>query len=369
MRLVKTDRGTFLRALQIVSGIVERRHTLPILANVLLLKEGNKVSFLSTDTEVQITTNINTGSDAGTVGTTVSARKLLDILRALPDDSEVSLDISNKRMTIQSGKSHFSLQTLAPEEFPTLAKVEFYDATFTLTQKTMKYLFSMVHFSMAQQDVRYYLNGLLLVFNVKEITTVATDGHRMALCQIPSGDQDFLCQEVIVPRKTVIELQRLLSETDDPVRLSISDKQIKFSFSETELVSKLIEGKFPDYKRVVPNNYTKEFTIERETLLRSLQRAAIMANDKFKGVHWIVSLNRLKISSINAQQEEAVEELTINYQSEDIDIGFNVTYLIEVLNNLKCRRINIALCDSNSSALITTPENPYFKYVVMPMRI
>jgi len=368
MRIVKTDRGTFLRALQIVSGIVERRHTLPILANILLLKEGGKVSFLATDTEVQITTNVNIGSGDEVVGTTVSARKLLDILRAFPDTSEILLSISNKRMTIQSGKSHFALQTLAPEEFPILAKVEGHNITVLLTQRVIKYLFNMVHFSMAQQDIRYHLNGLLLVFDGKEITAVATDGHRMALCQVDCI-QEFAHQEIIIPRKTIVELQRLLGETDELVQLGITNKQIKFSFADTELVSKLIEGKFPDYTRVVPKSYAKSFTIDRGELLCSLQRVAIMTSDKFKGVRWVLSSNSLKISSINAQQEEAIEELTIDYQSDSIDIGFNVTYLLELLSNLKCRSVNIALGDANSSALITVPENSHFKYVIMPMRI
>jgi DNA polymerase-3 subunit beta len=367
MQLVKTHRDALLRPLQIVSGIVERRHTLPILANILIRKDGDEVTLLSTDIEVQISTHAAIGSGKETAATTVAARKLLDILRALPD-SEVSLSLSNKRMTVQCGKSRFALQTLAAEEFPTVAQAEHYGAQFTLPQKTLKHLLNMVHFSMAQQDIRYYLNGLLLVVEGQNVIAVATDGHRLAFSQIVT-DQQFARQEVIIPRKTILELQRLLEDNDDPVRLAIATNQVKFSFSEIELISKLVEGKFPDYTRVIPKAYKNNFTIGREQLLRSLQRAAIMTSDKFKGVRCLMAPGSLKISSTNADQEEAVEELEIDYGGDSIDIGFNVTYLLDVLNNLKCDSISISLGDANSSALVTVPDDPNFKYVVMPMRI
>jgi len=367
MQLVKTQRDTLLRPLQIVSGIVERRHTLPILANILIRKEGERVSFLSTDIEVQITTHAEIGSGGEVAATTVAARKLLDILRALPD-SEVSLTLANKRMTVQAGKSRFALQTLAAEEFPTVAQAEHFNAKVTLPQKTLKHLFNMVHFSMAQQDIRYYLNGLLLVVQGKHVIAVATDGHRLAFCQVET-EEEFPKQEVIIPRKTILELQRLLEDVDDPVQVEIANNQIKLTFADIELISKLVEGKFPDYTRVVPKGYKNNFTIGREQLLRSLQRAAIMTSDKFKGVRCVVAPGSLKISSTNADQEEAVEEVEIDYGGDAIDIGFNVTYLLDVLNNLKGDQVNVALGDANSSALITVPDNADFKYVVMPMRI
>jgi DNA polymerase-3 subunit beta len=368
MQLVKTHRDTLLRPLQVVSGIVERRHTLPILANILIRKDGERVSFLSTDIEVQITTHANVGSGSDIAATTVAARKLLDILRALPDGDDVALSLANKRMTVQSGKSRFALQTLAAEEFPTVAQAEQYSATVTLPQKTLKHLFNMVHFAMAQQDIRYYLNGLLLVVDGKNVIAVATDGHRLAFCQV-EVDQEFPRQEVIIPRKTIIELQRLLEESDEPVTLDIAGNQVRLTFADIELVSKLVEGKFPDYTRVVPKGYKNDFTIDRDRLLRSLQRAAIMTSDKFKGVRCVISPGSMKISSTNADQEEAVDELEIDYGGDSIDIGFNVSYLLDVLNNLKCDNVNIALGDANSSALITIPDNADFKYVVMPMRI
>ncbi len=367
MQLVKTHRDALLRPLQIVSGIVERRHTLPILANILIRKNGDDVSLLSSDIEVQISTHAAIGSGKEDAATTVAARKLLDILRALPD-SEVTLSLSNKRMTIQCGKSRFALQTLAAEEFPPMQLAAHFGAQFSLPQKTLKHLFNMVHFSMAQQDIRYYLNGLLLVVDGKNVIAVATDGHRLAFSQIVT-DQEFARQEVIIPRKTIMELQRLLEENDDPVNIAIATNQVKFNFSDIELISKLVEGKFPDYTRVIPKAYKNNFSIGREQLLRSLQRAAIMTSDKFKGVRCVIAPGSLKISSTNADQEEAVEELEIDYGGDSIDIGFNVTYLLEVRNNLETDQISVSLGEANSSALITLPDDANFKYVVMPMRI
>lgn len=368
MQLVKTSRDTILRPLQIVSGIVERRHTLPILANILIRKQGDDVSFLSTDTEIQITTHAAVGAGEEVAATTVAARKLLDILRALPESSDVTLTLANKRLTVQAGKSRFALQTLAAEDFPTVAQAEQYAAKVVLPQKVLRNLFSMVHFAMAQQDIRYYLNGLLLVVDSKSVTAVATDGHRLAFCQIPS-EQECSKQEVIIPRKTILELQRLLEDSEEPVEIEITGNQVKLGFAETELVSKLVEGKFPDYNRVLPKGYKNMFTIERDTLQRALQRAAIMTSDKFKGVRCVVAPGSMKISSTNADQEEAVEELEIDYGGDTVDIGFNVTYLLDVLNNIKSDQITIALGDANSSALISVPEIEGFKYVVMPMRI
>ncbi len=368
MQLVKTGRDNLLRPLQMVSGIVERRHTLPILANILIKKDGNAVSFLSTDTEVQIMTSADVGAGDETAATTVAARKLVDILRALPDSADVSLTLVDKRLTVQSGKSRFSLQTLPADDFPTVAEVSEYETRIALSQKTLKALLGMVHFAMAQQDIRYYLNGLLLIADGKALSAVATDGHRLAYSQIETGET-YERNDVIVPRKTVLELQRLLDDSDEPVRIDIGAGQVKFSFSGIELISKLVEGKFPDYTRVIPKGYKNRFPVSRDQLQRSLQRAAIMTSDKFKGIRCIVDAGSLKISSTNTEQEEAIEELEIDYTGDSIDIGFNVTYLLDVLGNQKSDEIVVELGDANSSALITLPDHPDFRYVVMPMRI
>jgi len=371
MQLVKTSRDNLLRPLQIVSGIVERRHTLPILANLLIRKSGANVSFLSTDIEIQITTHAECGVGNDSVATTVAARKLLDILRAMPD-GEVALSLNDKRMTVQSGKSRFALQTLAAEEFPTVAEAGEFNAGVTLPQKTFKHLLAMVHFAMAQQDIRYYLNGMLLVVDGKKLMAVATDGHRLAYCGVELENEATGAgsrQEVIIPRKTILELQRLLEDTDDPVQVQLAANQVKFTFANIELISKLVEGKFPDFQRVIPKGYKNAFAIDRVLLQQALQRTAILTTDKFKGVRCILDTHALKISSTNADQEEAQEELELDYSGDALDIGFNVTYLLDVLANLKSEQVQVSLGDSNSSALITVPDDDDFKYVVMPMRI
>ena len=366
MQLVKAARDALLKPLQVVSGIVERRQTLPILANILVRKDGERVSFTATDLEIQIQTNaeIGAGKDAG--ATTVAARKLVDILRALPE-ADVTLSLAGKKLTIQSGKSRFNLQTLAAEEYPTVAQAEF-SADFALPAATLKYLLSMVHFSMAAQDIRYYLNGMLLVVDGSTVRAVATDGHRLAMCEV-GKDGATGKVEAIIPRKTILELMRLLPDSEDAVRVQMAANQVKFSFGPIELISKLVEGKFPDYQRVIPANNTKAFAIGREDLMHALTRAAILTTDKFKGVRMVLAPNALKITSTNADQEEAQEELEIDYAGEGLDIGFNVTYLLDVLANLKSEQIRFSLGDALGSALITMPDSEKFKYVVMPMRI
>jgi DNA polymerase-3 subunit beta len=358
-----------LKPLSTVAGIVERRNTLPILANILLRKEGKNVAFIATDLEVQITTHAEFGIGDENESTTVAARKLLDILRALPDTGDIKLGLTSGKLAVQSGKSRFALQTLGASEFPTLSVPEKWDVSFSLPQKTLKHLFNMVHFAMAQQDIRYYLNGLLFVFEPGFVRAVATDGHRLAHSGTAVEGIESK-HDVIVPRKTVLEMQRLLSEVDDPVSIDVATGQIRFRFGDVELVSKLVEGKFPDFTRVIPNNYTRHFSISRESLQGSLQRAAILTTDKLKGVRLQLSENQLKISSSNAEQEEAQEEIDIDYGHEPLDVGFNVSYLLDVLANVKTDTVQWSVQpDVNASALITSPEDDQFKYVVMPMRI
>ncbi len=369
MQLVQTSRDNLLRPLQMVSGIVVRKHAaLPILTNILIRKDGNAVSFLSTDTEKQIMTFTDIGNGDEKIEITVEARKLVDILRAFPETADITLTLDDKRLLVQSGKSRFVLQTLSANDFPTMMEVAEYETLVELPQKDLKALFGMVYFAMAQQDIRYYLNGLLLITNEKTLSAVATDGHRLAYCQVETA-QEHEHNQVIIPNRTILELQRLLDDTDNPVQIDIGSNQIKFSFNGLELISKLVEGKFPDYARVIPKGYKNSFSISREQLQRALQRSAIMTNDKFKAIRCVVDENSLKISSTNTDQEEAIEELDISYSGDRIDIGFNVTYLLDVLNNQKSETIVVELGDANSSALITIPDNLDFKYVVMPMRI
>jgi DNA polymerase-3 subunit beta len=368
MNLAKAKRDELLAPLSAVSGIIERRHTLPILSNVLIERAQDMLAFLATDIEIQIAARSAIGAPAEARAVTVGARKLLDILRALPEGAEVTLQQQDKRLLVKAGKSRFTLQTLAAEDFPRLARPAGEAAKFELEQKALRRLLSLVQYAMAQQDIRYYLNGLLMVVEDGGLKLVATDGHRLAFAALKLGAQ-LPRQEVIVPRKTVLELGKLLADSDAPVKIEIAATQASFSFGDIELVSKLIDGKFPDYTRVIPTGHKNRLQIEREPLRQALLRAAILSNEKFRGVRWVLADGSLKIISSNAEQEEAHEELEVKYSGDALDIGFNVNYLLDVLNNVSGDSIECAFGDSASSALITYGAEKDFKYVVMPMRI
>jgi DNA polymerase III subunit beta len=368
MLLIKTKRDNILMPLQSVCGIVEKRHTLPILSNVLIEKSGDQLTLLATDIEIQIRTHTSGTGGPEKTAVTVGARKLQDILRSLPESAEISLELSEKRLQVKAGKSRFNLQTLPAEDYPRMSQAESEQVGFQLTQKQFKCLIGLVQYAMAQQDIRYYLNGLLLIVTGNEIRVVATDGHRLAYAN-ENLSKTVPRTEVILPRKTVLELSRLLEDNDEELDIRLSSNQAVFRFGDIELVSKLIDGKFPDYERVIPQNHNKVITVPRTALLQSLHRAAILTNEKFRGVRVVLASGILKIISSNADQEEAQEELEVSYDAEALDIGFNVTYLLDVLNNVSNEEVEIRLADANSSALITLPGNDSFKYVVMPMRI
>lgn len=372
MIVLKTAQEKLLSALQSVSGIVERRHTLPILANVLLRKNGGKIEFTTSDLEIQVRTLDTFDGDSSAFSATVGARKLIDILRSLPADQVVTLSANQSKLTLQGGKSRFTLQTLPSEDFPLVQEAADFGPVFKVPQATLKSLINQVHFAMAVHDIRYYLNGILFVAEGKNLTLVATDGHRLALAQA-TLDADIPKQEVILPRKTVLELQRLLKDDKGDeqaaIEMRFAGNQAKFSFSGMEFVTKLVEGKFPDYNRVIPKNHKNHITLGRAPLLSSLQRAAILTSEKFKGVRVNIEPGTLRIASSNAEQEEAKEEIEIDYAGDSIEIGFNVTYLMDALANMSAEMIKLELQDTNSSVLITVPEQAGFKYVVMPMRI
>ncbi len=368
MIVLKAAQEKVLSALQAVSGIVERRHTLPILANVLIRKTGSQIEFTTSDLEIQVRTLAELDGDAANFSTTVGARKLIDILRSLPADQIVTLSANQNKLTLQGGKSRFTLQTLPSDDFPLVQEAADFGPVFSVPQKTLKLLINQVHFAMAVHDIRYYLNGILFVAEGKSLTLVATDGHRLALAQA-TLDVEIPKQEVILPRKTVLELQRLLKDEDTPIEMRFAGNQAKFSFSGMEFVTKLVEGKFPDYNRVIPKNHKNTVTLGRAPLLASLQRAAILTSEKFKGVRVNIEPGSLRIASSNAEQEEAKEELEIDYGGDSIEIGFNVTYLMDALANMSVEMVKLELQDTNSSVLITVPEQAGFKYVVMPMRI
>jgi DNA polymerase III subunit beta len=368
MNLAKAKRDELLGPLSAVSGIIERRHTLPILSNVLIERAQDTLAFLATDIEIQIAARSGINAPAEARAVTVGARKLLDILRALPDGAEVVLQQQDKRLLVKAGKSRFTLQTLAAEDFPRLARPAGEAAKFEMEQRALRRLLALVQYAMAQQDIRYYLNGLLMVVEDGALKLVATDGHRLAYAALKLGAQ-LPRQEVIVPRKTVLELGKLLADSDAPVKIEIAATQAAFSFGSIDLVSKLIDGKFPDYTRVIPAGHKNRLQAGREPLRQALLRAAILSNEKFRGVRWVLGDGSLKIVSSNAEQEEAHEELEVKYSGDALDIGFNVNYLLDVLNNVSGEGIECVFGDAASSALITYSNEKDFKYVVMPMRI
>jgi DNA polymerase-3 subunit beta len=370
MILVKTQRDLLLGPLQSVSGIVEKRHTLPILSNVLLEKRDHQLTFLATDIEIQITTSSEISDGEGDGAVTVGAKKFQDILRSLPDGCEVTLGLEDKRLQVKAGKSRFNLLTLPAEDFPRMAMSETEPRSIELTQKAFRHLLLQTQFAMALQDVRYYLNGLLLLVEGGELRAVATDGHRLAYSCIALGEDVSLeKQEFILPRKAVLELSRLLVDSDDPVHVEMTSNQIRFRFGNVVLISKLIDGKFPDYERVIPPTLKNVVSLNRTALLQSLIRAAILTTEKFRGVRLILTSGSLKIVAANAEHEEAQEEIEVDYSGDTIDVGFNVVYLLDMLNNASSEFVEWGFNDANSSALLTLPGNEHFKYVVMPMRI
>lgn len=367
MLLIQTDRETLLKALQSVTGIVERRHTLPILSNVLLEGSPSQLSFTATDLEIQVKANTVEAKLDKPFAITLSAKKLQDILRALPESTKISLDQQDSKVLVKAGKSRFNLQSLPAEDFPKFPAGDGAEQKIEIAQKTLRALLNQVQFAMAQQDIRYYLNGMLLVLRDGEIRAVATDGHRLSYAA--EKIDGSIEAEVIVPRKTILELLRLLEDSEEKVAIECGKSQIKFSFGNISLNSKIVDGKFPDYGKVIPSGYNNKFSIDRLMLLQALQRAAILSNEKFRGVRMVLTQDSVKVISSNSEQEEAQEEMEIQYGGDAIDIGFNVTYLLDVLNNVGTEKIECTFGDSNSSGVFTIPGNDSFKYVVMPMRI
>ena len=359
MLILQTERDALLKPLQTATGIVERKHTLPILANVLLESKGGKVHILATDLEIQIHTQ-GADSEQGDFQLTTNAKKLQDILRALPENATVQLDLDEHKLTLKAGKSRFNLQTLPPADFPTMNIGETTHTQFSLPQETLKHMISQVQYSMAVQDIRYYLNGLLLQVEGNQLRLVATDGHRLAYAST-SIEAELAKQEVILPRKTVLELVKLLNQPKEAIHIELLDNQVRFQCGDTTIISKVIDGKFPDYNRVIPLDNDKIFVINRTTLLGALE--------KFRGVRLQLAAGSLKITCSNSEQEEASEELEIAYAGEALEVGFNIQFLMDVLRSVSSDDIQIAFGDANRSTLFTIPNNPEFKYIVMPMRI
>jgi DNA polymerase-3 subunit beta len=359
-------RDVLLRPLQAVIGVVERRQTMPILSNVLLVVRDGRLAVTATDLEVELVAqtevDVETGGEI-----TVSGRKLLDICRALPDGADVGISVSGEKLLVRSGRSKFALATLPAGEFPSIEDIKA-SQTITVAQDVLGRLIDKTHFSMAQQDVRYYLNGMLLESGGRFLRTVATDGHRLALCQTELDGASFDEQQVIVPRKGVLELQRLLTGEGE-VDIVLGANHVRIELDGIRFTSKLIDGRFPEYDRVIPKDSSNELSADREALRGALQRTAILSNEKYRGIRLIIREGAVVLQAHNPEQEEAEEELEVSYSGDDIEIGFNVNYLLDAIGAVDSEEVAFSVVDSNSSCLIRQPGGKDCKFVVMPMRL
>ncbi|QSX37284.1 DNA polymerase III subunit beta [Shewanella sedimentimangrovi] len=361
------DRDALLKPLQLVSGAVERRHNLPILANLLVEVSGHSLRLTGTDLEVELVGQAAIHGDIQEGRTTVPAKKLLDIVKSLPEQTELKIEQQDNKWLLRSGRSRFSLATLPAEEYPNVEAFQA-DIEFSIKQGMLKSIIDSTQFSMANQDVRYYLNGLLLETEGNVLRAIATDGHRLALSHRMIADS-LPEKQVIVPRKGVMELARLLDAEDQDISIAIGESAIRATTANAVFTSKLVDGRFPDYRRVLPKGGDKIVIASRNHLKQALLRASILSNEKFRGVRIQLEDSLLKITANNPEQEEAEEIIDVDYQSQPLEIGFNVSYLLDVLNSLKSDEVRITLIDGNSSALIENHVEEDSMYVVMPMRL
>lgn len=362
------SREALIKPLQLVAGVVERRQTMAVLANVLMVIEGDQLSLTGTDLEVEIIGRVKLNSSPGDSEVTVPAKKFLDICRSLPDSSEIEFLLQDQKATVKSGRSRFTLSTLPANEFPAVEHGS-KDLNLECEQKEIKRLIDRTSFAMAQQDVRYYLNGMLWEVRPNEIRVVATDGHRLAICSRPAAVDVNEIKQAILPRKGVIELARLLNDSDDSVEISLGATHMRAATSEYTFTSKLVDGKFPDYERVLPKGGDKIVIGNRSNLKQAFARTSILSNEKYRGVRLELEPGILTIVANNPEQEEAQDQVEVDYSGDSLEVGFNVSYLQDVANVLDSENIKITLSDSNSSALLEEPDNSDSSYVVMPMRL
>jgi DNA polymerase-3 subunit beta len=359
-------REDLLAPLQSVIGVVERRQTMPVLANVLLAARENRLNVTGTDLEVELVATCTVSvQQPGDI--TVPGRKLLDIFRSLPEKVSVTLSTEGERVSVRAGRSRFTLSSLPASEFPLVEEINA-QQTLTMPQGEFRRLIDKTHFSMAQQDVRYYLNGLLLETDGKALRAVATDGHRLALCETELSGKARTSQQVIVPRKGVLELQRILG-TENNIELAVGTNHVRAQIGEIRFTSKLIDGRFPEYARVIPSNPPKTVEADRESLRQALQRTAILSNEKYRGIRLTARPDLLTLQAHNPEQEEAEDQVEVSYKGEEVEIGFNVNYLLDALSAIEGDKVEIGLTDSNSSCLIHAPGTIHTRYVVMPMRL
>jgi len=359
-------RDVLLKPLQAVIGVVERRQTMPVLSNVLLVAKDGELAVTATDLEVELVARAEV--DVETDGEiTVSGRKLLDICKALPDGAQVGISVSGEKLAVRSGRSKFSLTTLPAAEFPTVEDIKA-GQTITVPQDVLSRLIEKTHFSMAQQDVRYYLNGMLLETEGKYLRAVATDGHRLALSEADLDGAELDDQQVIMPRKGVLELQRLMSAGGN-LDIELGANHVRIQLEGIRFTSKLIDGRFPEYDRVIPQESSNELKADKGILRHALQRTAILSNEKYRGIRLIIRDSGVVLQAHNPEQEEAEEEVEVEYSGDDIEIGFNVNYLLDAIGAVDGDEVTLSVVDSNSSCLVREPGNDGSKFVVMPMRL
>ncbi len=363
---LSAERDVLAKPLQAVIGVVERRQTMPILSTVLLVARGGELSITATDLEVELVAHAEVDVETGGE-ITVSGRKLLDICKALPDGASVSVSLSGEKLNVRSGRSKFSLATLPAAEFPTVEDIKA-EQTITVPQDVLAGLIEKTHFSMAQQDVRYYLNGMLLETGGKYLRAVATDGHRLALSQAELDGGDLAEQQVIVPRKGVLELQRLMSG-EGALDIQLGANHVRIQLEGIRFTSKLIDGRFPEYERVIPQESSNQLSADKGVIRSALQRTAILSNEKYRGIRLIIRDSGVVLQAHNPEQEEAEEEVEVEYSGDDIEIGFNVNYLLDAIGAVDGETVTLSVVDSNSSCLVREPENDNNKFVVMPMRL
>ena len=362
------QREALLKPLQLVAGVVERRQTLPVLSNVLLVVEGQQLSLTGTDLEVELVGRVTLEEPAQPGEITVPARKLMDICKSLPADALIDIRIDEQKLLVKAGRSRFSLSTLPANDFPTVEEGPG-SLTFSLVQSRLRRLIERTSFAMAQQDVRYYLNGMLLEVQTGILRAVATDGHRLAMCSMEAAIEQVERHQVIVPRKGILELARLLTEQDGNVSIVLGQHHIRATTGEFTFTSKLVDGKFPDYERVLPRGGDKLVVADRQGLREAFSRTAILSNEKYRGIRLQLESGLLKIQANNPEQEEAEEEIAVDYNGSSLEIGFNVSYLLDVLSVMTTDQVRLILSDANSSALVQEADNDDSSYVVMPMRL
>jgi DNA polymerase-3 subunit beta len=365
MKLTAT-REDLLSPLQSVIGVVERRQTMPVLANVLMSARDDRLSITGTDLEVELMATSSVSVQAGG-DITVPGRKLLDIFKALPEKTSVTVSTEGERLSLKAGRSRFTLSTLPAAEFPLVDEINA-QQTLTVSQGEFRRLIDKTHFSMAQQDVRYYLNGMLLETEGKSLRAVATDGHRLALCETELTARAKNAQQVIVPRKGVLELQRILG-TEGDLELAVGTNHVRAQVAHVRFTSKLIDGRFPEYGRVIPANPTKLVEADRDVLRAALQRTAILSNEKYRGIRLVLKSDLLTLQAHNPEQEEAEDQIEVTYKGDELEVGFNVNYLLDALAAIDTDKVEIGLTDANSSCLIRSPGTTAARYVVMPMRL